>query len=275
MLIDDDGDQKNPSSHSSNSAGDSGELSALCKQCRNTIPCGAHICSKCNSFQDWRSFIPLSNTALALFTALVSVIGISAPVIYKLVHTPRSEASLAMPSVDGTTLRIVALNTGDAPASLINAWVDSDYLAAATKVRLRSDADAIILPGSKMLTFDVIPLLDEDDSYRSSLEMLTYITQNKQAPRTEIRFHVLQSNGDFAVQAVSLDAAKLFTLLRANADRCSAISTVNFENGCIGRGTPPEQRFPTASDKVPKGLVDELEVRINRQREAAAINKER
>jgi hypothetical protein len=249
-------------------------LMDLCKQCKNKIPSGARICSTCNSYQDWRSLIPFSNTALALLTALVSVVGIAAPALYKTVHKPRSEATLTMPSVDGTTLRIVAINRGDAPASIIRAWVDSEYLAAATKVRLRNDSDAIIQPGSKLLTFDIVPLLDEDDSYRSSLEMLTYITQNKPAPRTEIRFHVFQSDGRFAVQAISLDAGQLFSLLRANSDRCSAVKTINFENGCIGRGTPSEDRFPTASDKIPKGLVDELEIRINRQQESAAKNGE-
>jgi hypothetical protein len=205
--------------------------------------------------------------------ALISVIGIAAPVFYKLFHTPHSQAILTMPSVDGTTLRVIAVNKGDAPASLIKAWVDSDYLAAATKVRLRNDADAIIQPGSKLLTFDVVPLLDEDDSYRSSLEMLTYVIQNKSGPRTEIRFHILQSDGRFAIQSISLDAGELFTLLKANADRCSAVANVNFENGCIGRGTPPEDRFPKTTDKIPKGLVDELEIRINREREAAAKAK--
>ncbi|EMG6979625.1 hypothetical protein V5J70_004645, partial [Salmonella enterica subsp. enterica serovar Ruiru] len=169
----------------------------------------------------------------------------------------------------------VAINRGDAPASLIKAWVDSEYLAAATKVRLRNDSDAIIHPGSQLLTFDIVPLLDEDDSYRSSLEMLTYITQNKEAPRTEIRFHVFQSDGRFAVQAISLDAGQLFSLLRSNADRCSAVKEINFENGCIGRGTPPEERFPRESETIPKGLVDELEIRINRQQEAAARNAQK
>lgn len=249
-------------------------LKSLCKQCKNEIPSEARICSACSSYQDWRSLIPISNTALALLTALVSVIGIAAPAIYKTIHKPRSEATLTMPSIDGTTLRMVAINRGDAPASLIRAWVDSDYLAAATKVQLRNDSDAIIQPGSKLLTFDIVPLLDEDDSYRSSLEMLTYITQDKPAPRTEIRFHVFQSDGSFAVQVISLDAGKLFSLLRANSDRCSAVKTINFENGCIGRGTPPEERFPTNLDKIPKGLVDELEIRINRQQESAAKNRE-
>ncbi len=247
----------------------------LCKQCKSAIPSGARICSKCNSYQDWRSVIPFSNTALALLTALVSVVGIAAPAVYNVVHKPRSEAVLTMPSVDGTTLRVVAINRGDAPASLIKAWVDSEYLAAATKIRLRNDSDAIIHPGSQLLTFDIVPLLDEDDSYRSSLEMLTYITQNKEAPRTEIRFHVFQSDGRFAVQAISLDAGQLFSLLRSNSDRCSAVKEINFENGCIGRGTPPEERFPRESDTIPKGLVDELEIRINRQQEAAARNAQK
>ncbi|WP_187329595.1 hypothetical protein [Advenella mimigardefordensis] len=177
-----------------------------------------------------------------------------------------------MPSVDGTTLRIVAINRGDASASLIKAWVDSEYLAAATKVQLRNDSDAIIHPGSQLITFDIVPLLDEDDSYRSSLEMLNFVIQNKEPPRTEIRFHIFQSDGRFVVQGISLDAEQLFSLLRSNADRCSAVTVVNFENGCIGRGTPPEERFPTESDSIPQGLVDDLEKRINRQQEAAAIN---
>jgi len=243
-----------------------------CTQCRSEIPSGARLCSKCNSYQDWRSIIPFSNTALALLTALVSVIGIAAPAVYKVIHKPRSEAMLTMPSVDGTTLRVVAINRGDASASLTKAWVDSEYLAAATKVRLRNDSDAIIHPGSQLITFDIVPLLDEDDSYRSSLEMLTYVNQNIEPPRTEIRFHIYQSDGRFAVQAISLDAGQLFSLLRSNADRCSAVKVINFENGCIGRGTPPEERFPRKSDSIPKGLVDELEIRINRQQEAAARN---
>lgn len=241
-----------------------------CTQCKSEIPEGAKICSTCNSYQDWRGIIPFSNTVLALLTALVSVIGIAAPTMYKIVHKPRSEAILTMPSVDGTTLRLVAINRGDAPASIIKAWVDSDYLAAATKVKIKKDSDAIIHPGSQLLSFDIIPLLDEDDSYRSSLEMMSYVLQKKPAPRTEIRFNLLQSDGRFAVQAISLDAGQLFGMLRANADRCSAIKEINFENGCAGRGTPPNERFPTDTDAVPKGLADELEIRINRQQEIAA-----
>lgn len=208
-----------------------------CKLCRHPIPNGAKICSTCNSYQDWRRLIPFSTTVLALLIALISVLGIVIPPLYKIIHTPQSKALLTMPSVDGTTLRITAINNGDAPASLIKAWVESEYLAGATKVRLRNDADALIQPGHKLLVFDIIPLLDEEESYRNSLEMLSYVVQEKPAPRTEIRFHVLQSDGRFAIQSFPLDKEQLFKLFRANADRCSAIKKVNFENGCIGGGT--------------------------------------
>jgi len=189
--------------------------------------------------------------------------GIVAPVLYELFHTPRSQATLTMPSFDGNTLRITAINKGDAPASLIKASVDSDYLAQATKVRLRSDADALIQPGAKLLTFDIVPLLDEDDSYRSSLEILLYMTQKKPIPRTTIRFHIMQSDGNPIIQEVPLDAEKLFALLRANADRCSAISAINFENGCIGRGTPPEEQFPIAQKQMQDGEENEVQANTN------------
>jgi len=213
----------------------------LCKHCCHPIPHGARICSICRSYQNWFSFIPFSSTILALLTALISVMGIVIPLLYGIFHTPQSEASLTMPSIDGTTLRVTAVNTGDASASLIRAWVSSDLLAGATKVKLRNDDDALLPPGHKLLVFDIIPLLDEQSSYQHSLEMMSYITQNKPGPSTKIRFHVLQSDGRFAIQEFALSADDLFKLFRANADRCSAIEKVNFENGCIGAGVPAEE----------------------------------
>ncbi|WP_230632106.1 hypothetical protein [Chromobacterium violaceum] len=190
----------------------------------------------CKSYQNWRQRIPFSNMGVALVTSLISVAGIVVPHIYKVVHEPRSEATLMMPSVDGTTLRVVAVNRGDAPASLAKAWVVSQYLAPATKVRLRNDSEAIINPGSQLITFDIIPLLSEDESHSDSLEVLGNVINKKPSPRTEVRFHVMQSDGRYSVQAIPLDFEQLLALLRANADRCSTIKTANFENGCIGRG---------------------------------------
>jgi len=142
-----------------------------------------------------------------------------------------------MPALDGTILRVVAVNSGDAPATLAGARMHSNYLAPATKVRLRNDDDAIIPPGSKLLTFDIVPLLDEDTSYRDSLEIMGSIISNKDTPKTDIVIGLQQSDGSLGILTFDIDANDMLNLLRANADRCSAIKEPNFVNGCIGAGS--------------------------------------
>ncbi len=221
---------------------------SLCKECRNPIPYRARLCSHCNSYQDWRGLFSISTITLALMTALISVIGAVSPAVINMLYPPRSKASLQMPSLDGTTLRVVAINKGGAPASLIRARIDGDYLAAATKVRLRNDGDAIIPPGSKLLTFDVIPLLNEDQSYQGSLDALGAIVSKKHLPQTSVIFGLAHSDGSISVHKFPLSDNDMFNLLRENADRCSNISEPNFINGCIGA---PEEAPKEESDTTP------------------------
>mgnify|MGYP006951132225 CR=1 FL=1 len=86
-------------------------------------------------------------------------------------------------SIDGTAVRVMIINTGDAPGMFVKAIPESDYLAGATKIKLRDDRSAIIAPGSNLLMFDIMPLLDQNQSYRNSLEMLQLIIQQKEPPR--------------------------------------------------------------------------------------------
>nr|AWM07765.1 hypothetical protein CIT39_15780 [Bradyrhizobium symbiodeficiens] len=218
--------------------GEQDQSSVRCKQCCNDIPQGALLCSDCGSYQDWRGWFSVSSTVLALLTALLSVLGIVAPVIINALHSPRSDAFLQTPSIDGTTLRVLAVNRGDASASFVYARIDGDYLAGATKVRLRSDADAIISPGSKLLTFDIIPLLDETQSYDGSLEAMTAAVSGKPLPTTSVLLGLAQSDGGVSVLKYTLTNDEIFRLLRDNADRCSSIDKPNFTNGCIGNGAP-------------------------------------
>lgn len=214
---------------------------ALCKQCHNPIPVGAKLCSHCGSYQDWRSWFSISTTVLALLTALVSVLGIAIPAIKTVVHTPKSLATLESPSFEGVTLRVLALNKGDAPASLIRARIGGEYLAGATKVRLRDEANAIIPPGTKLFIFDIVPLLDEGQSYQKSLEVMQAVLSKTPLPPTFVLIGVAQSDGTVGVLKVPLRDEDMFRLLRDNADRCSSIDKPSFSNGCIGYGEPPEE----------------------------------
>lgn len=218
--------------------GEQDQSSVRCKQCRNDIPQGALLCSNCSSYQDWRGWFSVSSTVLALLTALLSVLGIATPVIINALHTPKSDAFLQTPSLDGATLRVLAVNRGDASASFVYARIDGDYLAGATKVRLRSDADAIISPGTKLLTFDIIPLLNEKQSYDGSLEAMTAAVSGKPLPPTSVLLGLAQSDGRVGVLKYTLTNDDIFRLLRDNADRCSGVEKPNFTNGCIGNGAP-------------------------------------
>jgi hypothetical protein len=217
----------------------------LCKQCCNAIPKGARLCSNCSSYQDWRGWFSVSSTVLALLTALASVLGIATPAVINVLHSPKSDAILQTPSLDGTTLRVVAINRGDAPASLIRARIDGEYLAGATKVRLRNDGDAIISPGSKLLTFDIIPLLDEKQSYDGSLQAMTAVVSGKPLPATSVLLGLAQSDGSVSVLTFTLTDEDMFRLLRGNSDRCSGVDKPDFTNGCIGNGAPAEGRAPS------------------------------
>ena len=169
--------------------------SSLCRECCKIIAAHAKLCGDCNSYQDWRRFFPFSGIVLAMLTALVSVLTVAVPTFSSFIHTPRSAITLENPSIDGTTFRIVAVNRGDSPGVLYKAKIQGEYLAGATKVRLRNDDEAIIPPGTKQLVFDVVPLLDEDQSYQGSLEALAAVISKKPLPQTSIALGVTQSNG--------------------------------------------------------------------------------
>ena len=210
-----------------------------CSQCRLEIPENAKFCTHCQSYQDWRRHFSVSSTVLALLTALVSVVSVTLPGFMHIFHTPASSMSDPIVTIEGTTIRVLVMNSGDAPGVFVRAFPKGDYLAGATKIRLRDEQKAVIAPGSNLLTFDVVPLLTQDQSYRNSLEMLQLIVVKKQAPETDIVFLFGESDGQSRVTRLPLDAEGLFGLMRANSDRCSAIKAPDFYNGCVGPGELP------------------------------------
>jgi len=163
-----------------------------------------------------------------------------------------SETYIEHVSVDGTTLRVVATNKGDAPAAFWRAQIGGDYLARATRVRLRNDADAIIPPGSKLLVFDIVPLLNEEQSYDMAFETLASILAKEPLPKTEILFSISESTGLVNINPISISDFDMHLLLRANADRCSAIAAPDYFNGCVGPGETEEEQFRNAITRRPE-----------------------
>lgn len=106
-------------------------------------------------------------------------------------------------------------------------------------------------PGSKLLIFDIVPLLEERQSYDGSLEAMTAVMSGKPLPVTSVLLGLAQSDDRFSVLKFTLTDDDMFSLLRGNADRCSGVDKPNFTNGCIGNGAPAEGRAPSRQSAKP------------------------
>ena len=164
-----------------------------CRQCKQNIPKGARLCSKCNSYQDWRGYLSVSSTVLALLVALLSAATTAAPAIKKALHKPRPEIVVGQPYLDRGDLRVVISNQGDAPASIGRGRVSIPaFPHLRIQAVLRDDKEAIVLPGSKQLFFDLILFPDFGDGPHETWEELTTNEKKPKStprPKLEIEFH--------------------------------------------------------------------------------------
>lgn len=92
-------------------------MSRRCIECFRTLHKKARICTNCNSYQDWRRFISIGNTTIALLIALISVLSLSSEnlvKIYKNLILDKTKASfyLSLNSVYSESATITVKNTG-------------------------------------------------------------------------------------------------------------------------------------------------------------------
>lgn len=232
---------------------DSNQELKECIACGLLIPWKAQLCHNCNSYQDRRRWLSTSTTTLALLTAFVSVVGLVFPTIVGMFHTPQSKAHFSSFTVDGTSVRAVVTNSGDAPATFARAWTDGKVLAPATKIRLRGDdSSELLAPGSTVLKFEIVPLLTEEQSYTLAMQGLKDGLKGIDKTKSVLNFALIQSDGTQTISAYEITGNDLFLILRANSDRCSAIEDKNHENGCIGSGSPDDFVSEMVLGKKPK-----------------------
>lgn len=82
-----------------------------CLVCREEIRPDALKCVHCDSFQDWRRHVNLSNTVLALLVALVSVSTVLLPILNELFEEQVSNVSVTYHGVHENLINLVATNS--------------------------------------------------------------------------------------------------------------------------------------------------------------------
>lgn len=161
-----------PSGGSTQTAGPS---TVACIVCKEEIKAGAQKCIHCDSFQDWRASLTVSSSVLALLVALVSVIGVTAPVLHSVLVKPNSRVLFAFEKAQLQSVFVVASNPGDRPGSLGTAEikVESEQTKEIRVVKLFSYSERphvvteVVAPGESK-EFQLVPTKQYEGPFLSS-----------------------------------------------------------------------------------------------------------
>ncbi|WP_153006325.1 hypothetical protein [Sphingomonas sanguinis] len=202
-----------------------------CNQCRERIPIGAVLCSHCNSYQDWRGYLPISSTALALLIALFGVGSAALPAITTAVQGHNSEIHLSSPVLSGETLFLVASNYGDRPGGLISAKIvtPSDGVIQLQPI---GSGPAFVPTGSKQVGFHA--------HFRMSSNTALNILHDEKRPNfrkpSKAVFLIIDHHGLEAEQSIDIPPWTVAGLYRNHVNRCNIEPAQSQEPECRGAG---------------------------------------
>jgi len=136
------------------------EESIPCSVCREPIRLGARKCIHCDSMLDWRGWLGISQTTLALLVALVSVVSASASRVAELFARNYSEVTLNVRQVAKQYLELAAWNQGNKNAQLLSANIsaqtsDGKQLAP---IELEVDSFPPVFAGQQAVFAFMVPL---------------------------------------------------------------------------------------------------------------------
>lgn len=134
--------------------GESKDVMIVCKVCRESIRAGAKKCINCDSFQDWRRFLNMSGTVLALLVALVTVSSAALPKLKELLTLSYSEVLVLERGFKGNQLAFQLMNNGTKQASFISARLRGTFNKETQEVDLEE-----LGPGFPILPDSPRPLL--------------------------------------------------------------------------------------------------------------------
>ncbi len=83
-----------------------------CVTCKEKINAKALKCIHCDSYQDWRKYLNITNTSLTLIIALISVITLSLPTLSNFVISKKENITAQIIGNSGNRLLILLTNEG-------------------------------------------------------------------------------------------------------------------------------------------------------------------
>lgn len=231
------------------------EPRAECSTCREPIRTGARKCTHCDSFQDWRRFISLSASTLALLVALISVTSSLGPGIIRMINGQRSAlvVSYIAPSDDG--IMLLASNEGTRPAVIHRVGHASrpDFL----EFEIKGAAGPLLIEPGRVLPINVaLRVVDlPDGAYADFMK----------EPAQPIYVHATQFGGRKDTIELAIPHGDLFPQVLAGRD------FLQFERSLISDYTRTHPNIvdnldretidrisPAVLDKLSPGLIERL-----------------
>lgn len=137
-----------------------------CKVCAEPIKTAARICNQCKSYQDWRSYLSMSQSVLALAIALISVMTVFLPIAKSALTPVNSNLIFSRQSEEGLIKKVLVSNLGIRPGTVNDAYIFAYHPKGDTEFYTASlvNGNELIRPGeSELLTFEF------EDKYRINL----------------------------------------------------------------------------------------------------------
>jgi hypothetical protein len=213
-----------------------------CRQCRKPIPKGARLCSECKSYQDWRGYLNVSSTVLALLVALISVIGGALPHTYHLFGWDKSKVVFGVPVVSGERVRLFATNKGAMPAVLRKVFYWDEPGGVIVEVPIPNTQTAVISSSPNLIELPIPLRMTAGDADTRSEYFFGRKDKDERATLEGILdVSVLNSDGSTQEAQVPIPYNDLGTLYDAHLDLCSIDKPDRPQKACA-LGAEAEER---------------------------------
>lgn len=211
-----------------------------CPICRELIFRGAKLCIHCKSDLTWKRYLSISNTTLALLTALIAVVGTVGPQLQRMYFGENSRLTAAVlgEAPESGLISVLVTNEGTRPgyvgkSSLILPIIFYDDEAAKSGVDVQSEmylsldlVDGNKSPVESKTSREVLFRIRPDDDVRAARRVRRPGKVASSAkfdlwPFTDctLRLHVISSRGDDGELRLNFGCERLESLLAAETER--------------------------------------------------------
>jgi RNA polymerase subunit RPABC4/transcription elongation factor Spt4 len=90
-----------------------------CPDCQQVVPDGAKVCLSCKAYQDWRRFVPIGQTNLALIVAALSILTTLFSVVLPLTQPSDADLKIMFVSEGGSHASFFVRNNGRSGGSVV------------------------------------------------------------------------------------------------------------------------------------------------------------